>query len=133
MTSTTAGNDHEAPSRTVVLVDEHGMRRESLAEALEDLGWCVLELAPEDDALEQLRSSPPDVVIAEVGGASGAASVLARRLRLHPETATLALVGTSATSVPGLGLLALFDLFLPAPLDPREVDTTLRALVPRSR
>ncbi|MDQ3031537.1 MAG: response regulator [Myxococcota bacterium] len=116
-----------------VVVEDHDDLRTVLTQTLEHAGWNVRSFGSVMDAHLAIREALPDLVLTDmnVGELSGRA--LARELRLDPSTAPVVLVAMSGSVTPSPALLAMFDLFLPKPIDVETLDDSLRDLLATHR
>lgn len=113
----------------LLLVEDDGALRESLRRTLTRVGWTVEVCADGSQALEQWRSSQPDVVLLDLTlpGVDGL-DILAQARRRGLATPVLILTARGTVGDRILGLNAGADDYLPKPFDLDELEARVRAL-----
>ena len=122
-------------SRVLIVEDEPDIR-DLLAFHLEREGFQVSKSRTGSDALRQIRTSPPDLVLLDIMLPEVDGLEVCRRLRREPATAPLPIVmltakGDEVDRVLGLELGA--DDYIVKPFSPKEVVARVRAVLRRSR
>ena len=126
------GQEGRPPSaRSVLLVEDSDDVREALAELLELSGHRVAAVAGGREALARAAALAPEVVLIDLGLPDLSGLEVARRLRteLGPAPFLVALTGAARDSDRQAALEAGFDLHVPKPVDPLD----LERLVARGR
>jgi DNA-binding response OmpR family regulator len=121
----------EAPSRTVLLVEDDRDVRAALAIVLADEGFEVLAAPNGFDALTALESREPDVIILDwmMPVVDGADFVRALRAEYHLTTPVLVI--TAGRVDQGQALSAGADDFLEKPFDIADLIARVRKLAER--
>ena len=122
------------PSRVLIAEDEPDIR-DLLAFHLEREGYSVSKCGTGTDALRQIRSSAPDLVLLDLMLPEMNGLEVCRRLRGDPVTASLPIVmltarGEEVDRVLGLELGA--DDYIVKPFSPKEVVARVRAVLRRA-
>jgi DNA-binding transcriptional MerR regulator len=124
------GEPGDEPAEIVILLAERDPFAVDLAEfLLRTEGFVVVVAGRPDDALEAFATRTPALVIVELllGGGRGVA--LCRELKHRGATS---LIATSALHVGDDAVAAGADAFLPKPLDPLLLVSTVKDLLARS-
>lgn len=87
----------EGPRRSILVVDDNAINRSLLVDALEPLGFTMIEASDGQSALDEARERRPDLVITDLAMPGMAGLELVRRLRLAPELAGMAILVASAS------------------------------------
>jgi len=116
-----------------LLVEDERAITVPLAEALEREGFALTVAATANDALKTARSSPPDLVLLDIGLPDGSGLDVCRELRREAEVPIIMLTarGSEADRVAGLELGA--DDYVVKPFSAREVVARIRAVLRRTR
>ncbi len=121
------------PIATVLNVNDDAATRYLTTHVLERAGFRVLEAATGMAALKLAQVERPDVVVLDVKLPDILGYEVCRRLRMQPETASIAVLQTSATFVTldkkVQGLEAGADAYLPQPYEPEELLAMVRSLL----
>jgi len=124
------------PHVLVLNVDDYEAGRYATTRVLRQAGFDVHEAATGTDALRAVESEHPDLVLLDVNLPDVDGFEVCRRIKTHPDTASIPVLYLSAAyraaehRVQGLDLGA--DGYLTQPVDPRELVATVNALL-RSR
>src|SRR6266567_6663029 len=123
------------PSRVLVVEDEPDIR-ELVIHHLKREGYQVSAAASGEEALRQVLSVPPDLVLLDLMMPAMDGLEVCRRLRQDPSTATLPIVmltakGDEVDRVLGLEIGA--DDYVVKPFSPKELLARVRAVLRRSR
>src|SRR5260370_375527 len=123
------------PSRVLVVEDEPDIR-ELVIHDLKREGYQVSAAASGEEALRQVLSAPPDLVLLDLMMPAMDGLEVCRRLRQDPSTATLPIVmltakGDEVDRVLGLEIGA--DDYVVKPFSPKELLARVRAVLRRSR
>jgi CheY-like chemotaxis protein len=114
--------------RPVVLIAERDPAAAQLAQAvLARAGYEVEPVFSASDAEERWRERRPGLAIVELMISGGQGTDLCRRLKRHHDGAVLAVSGLAARDE---ALAAGADAFLQKPVDPVELVSTVRTLLP---
>ena len=122
-------------SRVLIVEDEPDIR-DLIAFHLERDGYQVSKSKSGADALHQVRTSTPDLVLLDLMLPEISGLEVCRRLRQDPATASLPIIiltarGEEVDRVLGLELGA--DDYITKPFSPKEVVARVRAVLRRSR
>jgi two-component system, OmpR family, response regulator RegX3 len=122
--------DRQRP--VILLVEDEEAITEPLAEALDREGFRPQVAGTAKEALEQARSTPPDLVLLDIGLPDGSGLDVCRELRRQAEVPIIMLTsrGSEADRVAGLELGA--DDYVVKPFSAREVAARVRAVLRRS-
>jgi PAS domain S-box-containing protein len=120
----------------VLTVDDEEEARRLVREVLEVAGATVDTAGSGPEALEILRSTPPDVLIADLGMPRMDGLNLIRQVRQHPdsrvrEIAAAALTAYARSEDRTLALQSGFQLHLAKPIEPAELMAAVAALARR--
>jgi PAS domain S-box-containing protein len=124
-----------AGSQRVLVVDDNRDAAESLAMILEMSGSTVAVALSGAQALAQVRSFQPDIVLTDIGMPGMDGYEVAKRIRADPSSRDLllvALTGWGQAEDKERAISAGFDEHLTKPVDPAELDKvlSLRRAVP---
>ena len=122
-------------SRVLIVEDEPDIRNLVVLHLQRD-GYQVTSAGSGEEALRQVRLSPPDLVLLDLMLPTMSGLEVCRRLRQEPATATLPIVMLTAKAdevdkVVGLELGA--DDYVVKPFSPKELLARVRAVLRRSR
>lgn len=116
---------------TILLVEDSLTETELLTRYLRQAGLIVVSAANCEEARIRLRSQPPDLVLLDVILPGQSGFELCRELKTHASTAQIPVVlcSTKGTDVDKLwGAMLGADAYLPKPVDPKELTTTVLRL-----
>lgn len=122
-------------SEKILIVDDDPELLRLIAFPLHRAGFETLGATDGAQALEMVRGEKPDLMILDIMLPGLDGIEVCKRLRGHPETATLPIIMLSAlTSVEDKikGLEAGADEYLTKPISPKEVVARVRALLQRT-
>jgi signal transduction histidine kinase len=118
---------------TILNVNDDDASRYMATRILEMAGHRVIEAVTGGDALRLAADVRPDLVILDVNLPDISGYEVAARLRSRPETASIAVMHTSATFVTAdkrvLGLDSGADAYLTEPFEPAELLATVKSLL----
>lgn len=118
---------------TVLVVNDDDASRYTASRILELAGHRVVEAATGGEALKLAAQLRPDLVVLDVNLPDLSGYEVAARLRSHPDTASIAMMHTSATFVTAdkrvLGLDSGADAYLTEPFEPAELIATVKSLL----
>ncbi|WP_159789320.1 response regulator transcription factor [Sodalinema gerasimenkoae] len=77
---------------TILVVDDVESERAVMSSILEDEGWTVQRASDGDEAIAQIRSHPPDLVVLDVIMPRMNGFEVIRELRANPKTQTLPVI-----------------------------------------
>ncbi len=120
------------PEPTILVVDDDDGLRETLADALEALGFAVLSAASAEAALDLLNGRAPDLVLTDVHMPRTSGVELCRRLKADPRFELLPVVIMTAVSDLDSRIAALeagADDFFAKPFEFVELRTRVAALL----
>jgi phosphate regulon transcriptional regulator PhoB len=123
------------PSRVLIVEDEPDIR-ELVLHHLKREGYLVSAAASGEEALRQVRTAPPDLVLLDLMMPAMNGLEVCRRLRQDPATAALPVVmltakGDEVDRVLGLEIGA--DDYVVKPFSPKELLARVRAVLRRAR
>ena len=123
------------PSRVLIVEDEPDIR-ELVVHHLKREGYQVSAAGSGEEALRQVRTAPPDLVLLDLMMPAMDGLEVCRRLRQDPTTAALPIVmltakGDEVDRVLGLEIGA--DDYIVKPFSPKELLARVRAVLRRSR
>lgn len=123
------------PSRVLIVEDEPDIR-ELVVHHLKREGYQVSAAASGEEALRQVRATPPDLVLLDLMMPDMDGLEVCRRLRQDPATAALPIVmltakGDEVDRVLGLEIGA--DDYVVKPFSPKELLARVKAVLRRSR
>jgi CheY-like chemotaxis protein len=121
--------DDEPASRTVLVVDDEPDMRYLLRITLEAAGYGVVEAAHGGAALEQVRRSPPQLVLTDWMMPRMGGGELIERLRADEGTRAIPIVIISATR----GEQGKADAFLGKPFNPSDLIVLVDRLTRKER
>jgi signal transduction histidine kinase/ActR/RegA family two-component response regulator len=131
--------DEPAPSRTharVIVVEDNPDAAETLGMLLELLGHHVRVMADGGSALAAARTSPPDVMLVDIGLPGMNGYELARLIRRDPllaDVVLVALTGYGAQHDRDAAMSAGFDHHAVKPIDAKQLGQLVTTLVHRDR
>lgn len=109
---------------TILVVDDEAMNRELLRELLEAKGHMIVEAENGDQALDQISSDPPDVVLLDVMMPGIDGFEVCRRIKDDPGSASIPVLLVTALRERDdrlQGIQAGANDFITKPIDSREV------------
>lgn len=109
---------------SILLVEDDPLLRGAFRLLLEDAGYHVHEAGTADEALHTVASTPPDLILLDLGLPDRPGLDVARTLRADPETAEIpivALTGHAADSDRTACLGAGCTSYLAKPVEPRHL------------
>jgi CheY-like chemotaxis protein len=121
--------DNRPASCTVLVVDDEPDMRFLLRTTLELAGYGVVEAAHGEEALEQVRHSPPQLVVTDQMMPRMNGGELIERLRAEGSTKAIPIVMISGTR----GAQAGADAVLGKPFDPSELIVLVDGLTAKER
>ena len=121
--------DNDPASRTVMVVDDEPDMRHLLRITLEEAGYEVVEAAHGEAALDQVRRSPPQLVLTDRMMPRMNGGELIERLRADETTKAIPIVIVSGTR----GGEAGADAVLSKPFDPGELIVLVDRLIGKER
>jgi signal transduction histidine kinase len=120
-------------SATILNVNDDEATRYLSTRTLRMAGYQVLEAATGEEALRLAERERPDVVVLDVKLPDISGYEVCKRLRARPETASIAVMHTSATYVTAdkkvRGLEGGADAYLTEPFEGEELIATVRSLL----
>jgi signal transduction histidine kinase len=118
---------------TILNVNDTEASRYLVSRILEMAGHRVVEAATGGEALRLAQQLRPDLVVLDVKLPDISGYEVAARLRSNPETASIAVMHTSATFITAdkrvLGLDSGADAYLTQPFEPAELIATVKSLL----
>jgi CheY-like chemotaxis protein len=108
----------QQPKR-VLIADDQPVGRELLRNALESVGYDVVEARDGDEALVQAYSSAPDLILLDIHMPSRDGLSVVRELRNDPRFESIPILAVTATAMKGdrqKGLEAGFTEYLTKPV-----------------
>jgi CheY-like chemotaxis protein len=121
-----------ASKTTILLVEDDPLLRHAFRLLLEDAGYIVLEAGTAADAIEQVNSHHPALVLLDLGLPDRPGLEVAREITSNPETAhvrVVALTGRVGTREREACLEAGCTHFFSKPIEPRELLRRLPELI----
>lgn len=117
-----------------LLVEDDARIRQSLALALDDEGFTVIQAVSGEDALQELESTDvgPDIVLLDVMMPGISGIEVCRRIRESSDVPIIMITARADTSDVILGLEAGADDYVTKPLVAAELAARIRALLRRS-
>ena len=116
--------------QTVLVVDDSPLMHRLLAGHLAEEGCAVRGALNPDDAFEQARATPPDLILLDLVMGGGCGYELLRRLKGEPRTADVPVIVVSGTS-DVRGKVRAFDLgaidYVVKPFDRAELRARVRS------
>lgn len=120
------------PRGRALIVDDSAVFRTALVEMLEMIQWRVQEASSGEEAIEQLRRDPPDVVILDQRMPRLSGAEVHERLRSHGLDTPVVLV-SAATDVQRVAAGAGIGLWLQKPFDLDELEAALNEALRQAR
>jgi len=117
--------------RTILLVDDEPMLRETLAEALEGEGWSVMTAADGAEALERFRNERPDLVLLDLMLPELSGIEVCRILRAESDVPIVMLTARDSEVDKVVGLELGADDYVTKPFSLRELAARIRAIFRR--
>lgn len=119
-------------ARTILVVDDEPVLRETLAEALEADGFRVLMAADGREALSQFREHQPDLVVLDLMLPELSGIEVCRIIRAESGVPIVMLTAKSSELDKVVGLELGADDYVTKPFSLRELSARIRALLRRS-
>jgi CheY-like chemotaxis protein len=118
--------------RSVLLINDHGQNRSILKELLLFRGYDVLESEDVDNGIRLARTRQPAVVVSEFLIPYRDGRCVVEELRIHPETATTAVIIFTANVFPEARERAerAGGIFLAKPARPSDVCALIEEIAP---
>lgn len=118
--------------QTILVVDDHPLNRELVADLLESAECTVLQAEDGVGLIERVKREKPDLILLDLKLPGPDGFTLARQLKTDPATRAVPIVALTADLLPDKRAWALeagCDGFLRKPVDARElVETVARFL-----
>jgi CheY-like chemotaxis protein len=86
---------------TILLVEDNEMNRDMLSRRLERRGFVVTLATDGGECLQQVRASPPDLVIMDMSLPVVSGGEATRQLRASPETRNIPVIALTAHAMAG--------------------------------
>lgn len=121
--------------RTILVVDDHPLNRELLADLLEPAGYTVLQAEDGTGLLERVQRERPDLILLDLKLPGLDGFTLARQLKAHSGTRGVPVVAITADLLPDKQAWALeagCDGYLRKPLDPQELFEVVTRMLGRT-
>ena len=119
-------------SRTILVVDDEPILRETLAEALEADGFRVVTAADGREALSRFREHQPDLVVLDLMLPELSGIEVCRIIRAESSVPIVMLTAKSSELDKVVGLELGADDYVTKPFSLRELSARIRALLRRS-
>jgi len=116
-------------SLRILVVEDHDDSREMLCEFLELMGASVWAVAGVVEALAQIETDVPDVIVSDLNMPDDDGYGLARRLQQHSRRQSMRLIavtGFTSSRVHALAKQAGFDAVLTKPTVPEALEAVLK-------
>lgn len=119
--------------KRILVVDDEAPVRHFLRRGLEDAGFCVVEAATGEEALQQIRASAPDVMLLDIMLPDIDGIILCRMVREKGYTSLPILLVTAKDTVSDkiTGLNGGADAYITKPFDFAELLAHIRAALRR--
>jgi CheY-like chemotaxis protein len=120
----------------VLLIEDHASARRGWSDYLGALGYSVLEAPDGETGLTLAFTTPPDIVVLDLGLPDIDGWSVARRLKANPATAGIPLIALTGADLPherASALRAGCDLHLPKPCPPAALLEAIERALPPSR
>src|ERR1044071_4835867 len=126
---------NDSPAK-VLVVDDNPLNLELVTDVLSAAGYAIRQASTAAQALEAIRSEPPDLVLMDIGlpGMDGHAAV--RALKADPTTAGVLTVALTAYAMAGdeqRALKSVFDGYITKPIHTRTLPQTVARFLDRRR
>lgn len=121
--------------RTILVVDDHPLNRELVADLLEPAGYTVLQAEDGTGLVARVQRERPDLILLDLKLPGPDGFTLARQLKAHSETRGVPVVAVTADLLPDKQAWALeagCDGYLRKPLDPQELFEVVTRLLGRT-
>jgi len=121
-------------NQQILIVDDDKDTREMLRFILQRAGGHVVVTGSVAEAFENYKSSPPDVVVADIGMPEENGYALISLIRAHDKefgrhTPVIALTAYSSPADEQTALAAGFQKYISKPFDPGEIIEEIRGLL----
>jgi len=120
-------------ARTILVVDDEPILRETLAEALAADGFRVVTAADGREALNRFREERPDLVVLDLMLPGDDGLTLCRNLRAKSEIPVIMLTARGEETDRIVGLEMGADDYLAKPFSARELLARIKAILRRAR
>jgi DNA-binding response OmpR family regulator len=117
----------------ILTVEDDERIRTAVRLALEDEGWDVFEASNGEDALDQFRRAPIDVVLIDIMLPGIDGFEVCRSIRRNSDVPIIMVTARDDTHDVVAGLEAGADDYLTKPFAPKELSARIRALLRRVR
>ena len=129
------GTNHPLENVRILAVDDDNDTREMLRFILEQAGGEVTAVESVKEALECFQTSPPDVVVSDIGMPEYNGYALISLIRATDErtgrtTPAIALTAYTSPADEKSALAAGFQRYIGKPFGPRELIESIRNLIP---
>ncbi len=118
----------------VLVVDDSITQRQLMSNALEDIGLTVLIATDGVEALEQIQSTQPDIVVLDIVMPRMNGYEVCRKIKSNPATQNVPVVICSSKTEEFdryWGMKQGADAYLTKPIQPQELLVTVRQLLDR--
>ncbi|PZC42232.1 MAG: two-component system, OmpR family [Chloroflexi bacterium] len=119
-------------AQRVLIVDDEATAREVVGRYLERDGFCVHEATDGEEALRELRDSPPSLIVLDLMLPKMSGEEICRRVRLESDVPIIMLTARGREPDRLLGLELGADDYVVKPFSPRELVARVRAVLRRS-
>ena len=120
-------------SRRILVVDDESELRSMLRRYLQAEGFAVAESTTGQDAVARCKSSPPDLVILDVGLPDIDGFEVLRRIRSEADVPVILLTARTEEIDRVVGLTVGADDYVAKPFSPRELIARINAVLRRGR
>jgi len=117
----------------VLLVEDDVAARRGYAEYLTSCGYNVLDAATGEDALTAAFTTPPDVIVLDLGLPDIDGWEVARQLKAAPQTATIPIIALTGADLPherASAMRAGCERHLTKPCEPADLLHAIQQSVP---
>ncbi|SHO67543.1 Signal transduction histidine kinase [Pseudoxanthobacter soli DSM 19599] len=122
--------DYEGPRRTVLVVDDDDDHRDLIHEALEPIGFLVLDAVDGPACLDLVSEIRPDLFLLDISMPGMTGWELARHLRRRGHTAPIVMLSANiGDTPPDAGEHAVHNETLPKPFDLRQLLERIQVLL----
>ena len=113
---------------TILVVEEHPLNRELVADLLEAAGYKVLQAEDGSGLLQRVKQEQPDLILLDLQLPGVDGFTLARQLKADEDTHGIPVLAMTAYAMPEdreRALAAGFDSYLPKPLNTEALLRTI--------